>query len=153
MVVYRISKRSYIKDLSGTGAGLYGGRWNPPGINLLYAAGSISLACLEFLANNYHLMAPPDICLAKIEIPTGTLKELDVNQLPDHWDKKAFIPSSTQQIGADFVRANEQYALKVPSAIVSEEYNYLLNPAHPDHQNTMIIEIVDPFTLDSRLFK
>lgn len=153
MVVYRISKRIYIKDLSGTGSGLYGGRWNPPGINLLYTAGSISLACLEFLANNYHLMAPPDICLAKIEIETSALKELKVNQLPNHWDEKTFIPAFTQKMGADFVHANKYYVLKMPSAIVSEEYNYLLNPAHPDHQKTTIKEILDPFSLDSRLFK
>ncbi len=153
MIVYRISKSSYIKGLSGTGAGLYGGRWNPPGINLLYTAGSISLACLEFLANNYHLMSPSDICLAKIEIDTGSIKELKVNQLPNHWDEKTFIPTFTQKVGADFVRANEYYVLKTPSAIVSEEFNFLLNPFHEHHQKTMIKEILDPFLLDFRLFK
>ncbi len=153
MIVFRISKRAYIKDLGGTGAGIYGGRWNPPGINLLYTAGSISLACLEFLVNNYHLMAPPDICLAKIEILTGSLKELKWSQLPDQWDEKTFIPASTQKVGSAFVATKQYYVLKVPSAIVSEEFNYLLNPMHPDHQKTVIKEIIDPFSLDSRLFK
>tara|TARA_Y100001972_G_scaffold122909_1_gene169331 strand:- start:1208 stop:1681 length:474 start_codon:yes stop_codon:yes gene_type:complete len=153
MIVYRISKRIYIKDLEGTGAGLYGGRWNPPGVRLLYTAGSVSLACLEFLVNNYHLLSPPDICLAKIEIKTTAIKELEKDQLPDQWDEKAFIPTFTQEIGADFVKANEHYVLKIPSVIVSEEHNYLLNPNHPDHQKTIIKEVADPFSMDSRLFK
>lgn len=153
MIVYRISKPAYINDLEGTGAGLYGARWNPPGIRLLYTAGSISLACLEFLANNYHLMAPPDICLAKIEINSTSIRELNLNQLPENWDEKTFIPASTQKIGADFAKSNMNYVLKVPSAIISEEYNFLLNPMHSDHQKTEVKEIIDPFTLDSRLFK
>lgn len=153
MIVYRISKLAYIEDIEGTGAGLYGGRWNPPGISLLYTAGSISLACLEFLANNYHLMAPPDICLAKIEIPTISLTELKVHQLPDHWDEKTFIPAATQQIGADFAHAKTHYVLKIPSYIVPEEHNYLINPSHPDHRKTTIKEVFDPFSMDSRLFK
>ena len=55
--------------------------------------------------------------------------------------------------GADFVRAKTHYVLKIPSAIVSEEHNYLINPTHEDHQKAILKEIIDPFTLDSRLFK
>ncbi len=65
-----ITKRAYSRVFSGAGAGLYGGRWNPRGINLLYTAGYFSLAHLEYLANNVHLISPPDICLAKIVLNT-----------------------------------------------------------------------------------
>ncbi len=72
--------------------------------------------------------------------------------IPDKWDEKTFIPLSTQTQGADFAKDNKYYVLKVPSAIISEEFIYLLNPNHQDHQNSKILEIIDPFNLDARFF-
>lgn len=153
MLVYRICKRPYARDLSGTGAALYGGRWNPPGIQLLYTAASISLACLEYLVNNFHVMAPTDICLVKIQFSdSAPLHQLAADQLPDHWDEKNYTPKSTQNLGEVFVRNQEAYALRVPSAIIPNEFNVLLNPLHPAHQETQVIDLVDPFSLDQRLF-
>lgn len=153
MFVYRISRRLYANDLSGTGAGLYGGRWNPKGVALLYTAGSISLTCLEYLAHNFHLFDAEDTCLSKIYIPTpASIEELNPDDLPGDWQEKSYVPASTQQFGADFFHAGRSHILKVPSAIVPQEFNYLLNPLHPDHQNTIIQEQIHPFELDARLF-
>lgn len=153
MLVYRISKQKYIRDLSGTGAGLYGGRWNPPGINLLYTAGSISLACLEYLVNNFHVMGSTDICLAKIKVhKPAPLLEVDVKSLPHDWNETSYTPLSTQETGADFVKNDAHYLLKVPSAIVPDEFNLLLNPLHHHHTETVIEDLIDPFVLDERLF-
>lgn len=153
MIVYRISSRRYARDLSGEGAGLYGGRWNHPGIRLLYTAGSISLACLEYLAHNFHVMASQNICLTKIRMKEPVPLAADSTlSLPGDWNEKTYMPVSTRKIGMDFVNKAQDYALKVPSAIVPGEYNFLLNPLHPHHIHTMIEELVDPFTFDKRLF-
>ncbi len=151
MLVYRLCRRQYTRDFSGAGAGLYGGRWNPEGVRLLYTAGSISLACLEYLAHNFHVLGGQDICLAKIRIPGSSVKELAVSELPAGWNEKNYIPAATQKTGADFVRNARHYALKVPSVIVPDEHNFLLNPLHPLHSQTVIEAILDPFVLDSRL--
>ncbi|HET9054151.1 MAG TPA: RES family NAD+ phosphorylase [Cyclobacteriaceae bacterium] len=151
MLVYRLCSSAYARDLSGAGAGLYGGRWNPAGVRLLYTAGSISLACLEYLAHNFHVLAAQRICLVKIRIHDSSIAALSVNDLPAGWNEKTFTPAAAQNTGAAFVRNARHYVRKVPSAIVPDEFNYLLNPQHPLHAHTVIETITDPFVLDSRL--
>ena len=154
MVVYRICKQTYADDLSGTGAGLYGGRWNPKGMNLLYTAGSISLACLEYLVHNIHLMPPSDVCLSILEVhEDATIALMNRSKLPVDWNEKTYLPQSTQEIGKSFVEKGKSYMLKVPSAIVPGEFNYLLNPHHSSHHKTKIVERIVPFELDDRLFR
>lgn len=153
MLVFRISKQIYANDLTGTGAGLYGGRWNPKGINLVYTAGSTSLACLEYLVLNFHIMGKPEICLSEIFVADEALiEEVSLNDLPADWQTKKFTPLSTQKMGFNFFHRAEAYLLKVPSAIVPNEFNYLLNPLHPDHKQTSIHQQITPFTIDERLF-
>ena len=69
MIVYRFCHKKYARELSGIGAKLKGGRWNPPGIAVLYTSASISLALLEILANAYSLDDLQMIQLMEIEIP------------------------------------------------------------------------------------
>lgn len=151
MFVYRISKKAYIQDISGTGAALYGGRWNPKGISICYTAGTISLAYLEFLVHNYHVLNTAHVCLAKIYIDDSHILELKQQELPEGWELKNVISYEVQKIGKDFVLNNNAYALKLPSVIVPGEYNYLLNPLHEDHSRTSIEEVIDPLRFDSRL--
>ncbi len=151
MLVYRLCKRQYSRDLSGAGAGLYGGRWNPAGVRLLYTSGSISLACLEYLAHNFHVLAAQDICLVKLRVDSSIVMELTTRDLPEGWNAKIYTPAAAQQIGVDFVNKSQAYVLNVPSAIVPDEHNYLLNPLHPLHARTTIEGVTDPFVLDSRL--
>lgn len=153
MILYRICRRHYAKDLTGTGAGLYGGRWNPPGVNMLYTAGSISLACLEYLVHNFHLMAAEDICLVKVFIKhEKSIHEVKQVDLSADWQETSYLPETTQLIGSSFILESKSYILKVPSAVVPDEYNYLLNPHHPYHAGTYIQQLIDPFKMDSRLF-
>ena len=152
MLVYRISKRAYIQDLSGIGAGLHGGRWNPKGVNLVYTSGSISLASLEYLVHNYHLLSSMEICMAKIELhETASMLDFPLAELPENWNSPQTQNFQTQKIGASFVADRTHYALKIPSAVVPGEFNILLNPLHPAHQKTDIIEIIDPFLYDGRI--
>jgi RES domain-containing protein len=153
MVVYRISTNKYANDLSGVGAGLYGGIWNPKGLNLVYTAGSISLACLEYMVHNIHLMSSKVICLSKIQVSdTAPIRHINRKELPTDWDEKSYLPLSTQNIGSQFFEAESEYVLKVPSIIIPDEFNYLLNPMHRLHKETKIVEQIFPFNMDERLF-
>ena len=152
MHVYRISKKVHINDLSGIGAGLYGGRWNPKGINLVYTSSSIALASLEYLVHNYHLLSTAEICLAKIKIGTPKpVQELQIKDLPLEWNLQMKELQATQQIGKEFYLKQSDYILKVPSAVVPQEFNVLLNPLHKHHAHTKVVEIIDPFVFDQRL--
>lgn len=153
MEVYRISSEKYANDLSGIGAGLYGGRWNPKGLNVVYTAGSISLACMEYLVHNIHLIISKEICLSKIQISDAVpIGYINKKELPSDWNEKSYLPITTQSIGQEYLEKGIKYGLKVPSVIVPEEFNYLLNPHHDLHNKTRIIEQISPFTIDERLF-
>lgn len=152
MFVYRISRKSYINDLSGIGAGLYGGRWNPKGVNMVYTSSSIALASLEYLVHNYHLLSTADICLVKIEIANPSpILIYQSAELPENWNLQLGPQYATQQIGRDFILEGIDYVLKVPSAVVPGEFNLLLNPYHSRHAQTKIVEIIDPFIFDKRI--
>ena len=69
MIVYRISKTKNIKDLSGTGARIFGGRWNNKGVSIIYASESRALATLEYLVHVPLSLMPTDLSLAAIKIP------------------------------------------------------------------------------------
>ena len=154
MLVYRISKKEFIKDLTGFGAAMYGGRWNPKGISLVYTAGNIALAYVEFLVHNYHILSKTSICMACIEIDENpSIETVDINNLPDLWSRKQEYLTETQDIGKQFIKKGESYILQVPSAVVHGEFNFLLNPAHEYHVNTKVKEYVDPFEFDPRLVK
>lgn len=154
MLVYRISKKEYIHDLTGIGAALHGGRWNPKGLNLLYTAGNIALAYVEYLIHNYHLLKSIHVCMATIEVPGDIdVAEILVDELPKDWQDKDKHLSFTREIGKRFIQTGAFYMLKAPSAAVPGEFNYLINPAHTEHRHARIRELIDPLTYDQRLWK
>lgn len=149
MHIYRISKCTYIEDLSGFGASLAGGRWNNKGTFIVYAGGSISLTLLEAVVH-MNIIPSTAFCRITIEIPDNSIEELDIDTLPTDWNSHP-MPFTIKSIGDDFVRSMRAIALKVPSAIVPQEYNYLLNPQHPDFKKRVrIIDRVDQ-PIDIRL--
>jgi RES domain-containing protein len=90
--------------------------------------------------------------MAKIELPeAASLLDFPVTELPENWNVPQYLNFHTQRIGASFVADRMHYALKIPSAVVPGEFNILLNPFHPAHQKTNIIEIIDPFLYDRRI--
>ena len=148
MILYRIVKCSYADDLSGTGARLYGGRWNSEGKAAVYLASSASLAVLEVLVHLPPLMIPEDYCLVEIEVP-DSVTEITIKDLPINW-KDVSPPNSLKLIGDGFLQKQAHLLMKVPSSIVPMEYNYLLNPLHKDIKNVKIIN-KEPFNFDERL--
>lgn len=150
MIVYRLSRKQYAKDLSGKGAEIAGGRWNSKGIPLVYTAESRALCTVEVAVHVPLGMIPKDYQIVAIEIPDEEIKIIEENKLPEKWN--AIPPTrATQEIGNHFVVDNEDLVLRVPSAVVENEYNYLINPNHPKIKEVKIIEIKD-YHFDQRLF-
>lgn len=152
MKVYRIEREKYLETtLSGFGAAQTDGyRWNSLNTYLVYTAESRALATLEV---SVHLDLSEDLPIdryyVEIFIPDDIkILELKPKDLPDNWD--IHPPSiETQYIGDDFVNDNEAAVLKVPSCIVPLEYNYLINPNHPDSKEISVISS-KPLTFDKR---
>lgn len=146
MIVYRIAARAYAGDLSGRGSSMYGGRWNPKGIPMLYTSATLSLAALELAVNLPPGRIPNHYQAIEIEIPEQHISKID--RLPDKWNGYPYVPS-TQQIGRSFIKSGG-LILKVPSAVITTEFNFLINPNHEDIDK---IHITDqrPFLFDSRL--
>jgi len=148
MLLYRIAKCQYTDDLSGTGARLYGGRWNSIGKPVVYLASSRALAVLEVLVHLPPGLIPNDFCQVTYEVPDD-VQVLDLQTLPPNWQEYP-EPSILKTLGDAFLKANKNLLLKVPSAVVKEEFNYLLNPANAGIQGVKMVD-KQPFNFDERL--
>lgn len=142
MRVYRVERKKYLKStLSGIGAALTEGfRWNSPNTLLVYASESRALATLEV---SVHLDLsedlPTDRYYVEIDIPDDIkMLEIDPADLPENWDSRPPI-LETQFIGDDFVKDGGAAVLKVPSCMVPQEFNFLINPNHPDSSRIQVI--------------
>jgi RES domain-containing protein len=149
MILYRIVNCSYADDLTGTGARLYGGRWNSEGKPAIYLASSRSLAVLEVLVHLPPLMVPDNYCLTEIEVPDHSITHVSIDDLPDNW-KDVSPPAALRQMGDEFLKTQEHLLMKVPSSIVPMEHNYLLNPRHKAMKKVKILK-KELFDFDTRL--
>jgi len=149
MIVYRISDCKYINDLSGKGASLFDGRWHSKGTYVVYTAESRALALLENVV--HRAMIPANsLCMATIEIPDNNIENFPMEKLPPGWYSNP-SPNYLKPIGDNFIRAGKYLALKLPSALMMEEHNYLLNPAHPSFSKVKITT-ERSISIDERLF-
>ena len=150
ITAWRIVKAKHQdRAFDGEGARLYGGRWNIKGVPVVYLAESLALASLEIII---HL--PGDELLQKyVRIPVKfspkLVSEVDVTGLSEGWDSDP-APASTKLVGNRWAKDQKSVVLKVPSAIIPEEYNYLINPLHPDFKKHSIGSPVAYF-FDTRL--
>ena len=151
MIVYRLSRARFSKDLTGRGAELAGGRWNSKGTPMLYTSDSIALCTVEVAVHMPLGIIPFDYELIQIQVPDDLeIDELPEAILPEDW--KSFPHSNaTQVIGDNFILEQHAPILKVPSAAVQGAYNYLINPRHPDFRSITIVSVL-PFEFDKRLF-
>jgi len=151
MIVFRLSKSKFANDLSGKGAEKSGGRWNSHGTAMVYTSESRALCTTEIAVHTPLGNLPPDYCIVTIEIPeSAPLQILNLNELPSDWNT---LPHShsTQEIGDEFITEEKFLVLKVPSVVVHGDFNYLLNPKHPQF-NDVKIKSIDSFNFDKRLF-
>jgi len=153
VVIWRLCRRRYSRrPLDGEGARFYGGRWNYPGTVVVYTAGTLALAALEVLVHVDLDLVPTDLVSIPIKIPTGIrIEEISVAVLPANW-RNTPAPERLQELGTTWVRRGTSLLLQVPSTVIPEEHNYLVNPAHPDLPR---LKSGAPklFTFDPRLFK
>ena len=150
LTAWRIAKRKHAKTaFTGEGARLFGGRWNNPGTFIVYTAQSQSLAVLEMLV---HLDSPELLgkyVLFEVGIDDSLITHVDPSRLPRTWRADP-PPSRARAIGDDWINAGTSAVLRVPSALVPTENNFLLNPRHKDFSGLRISKPI-PFRFDSRL--
>jgi RES domain-containing protein len=151
MLVYRLAKDQFAQDLSGEGAKRYGGRWNSIGIPVLYTSSTIALALVEMLVHLPKKNLPNDLVLITIEIEkSATLDILNPIDLPKEWIQFP-IPKETQNIGDEWLASNSNLSLQIPSVIIPEEKNILINVNHPNFNAQVKIKNSRKFSFDNRL--
>ena len=149
MLVYRIGKTKYANNLSGEGARLFGGRWNHILTACVYASENRALALLEFTVNTNIDFIPRALSITTIEIPDTHILIVTQSDLPGNW-KEAPAPSSTKDFGTQLLKTAATPVIKIPSVVVPDESNYLLNPAHPESSLCRVVETKD-FVYDVRI--
>lgn len=145
--VWRITTRRFVGPaFSGEGARLFGGRWNRPGQSVVYTAESRSLALLEMLVQDDPLRA--HYVLIPASLPSGvSIEFMEASALPHGWRAQA-VRDQLQALGGEWLRQSRSCVLAVPSAVMPAEFNFLINPLHPDFQN---ITVGEPELLDTDL--
>lgn len=151
MRLWRISQPKYALDKLCAGAAQFGGRWNPIGIPALYCGTSIALCSLEKLV---HIGAGPfpPLVLVAVDLPDSSpLYTPSIAELPIGWDT---MPTSAAaaSFGGAWLAKGSSLGMIVPSAIVAEESNVVINTRHPDYTHVELT-VVRPFTFDGRMFK
>lgn len=147
---WRMVKRRHVDEaFTGEGARLYGGRWNSPGVPVVYVAESRALAVLEILAGVRSRKTLGAYVLIEIEFDEKLVETVDRESLPDDWHISP-PGTGTQSIGDRWIREARSAVLRVPSVVVPSECNFLVNPAHPEFGGIKVRD-PEPFELDPRL--
>ena len=150
MRAYRIVKKKHmLTAFSGDGARAYGGRWNFPGIPMVYAAHTRALAALESLAHFGGAERRLQFVTFEIEFPDRLAMTISVADLPRDW-RRAEPGASTQALGSEWQLSGRSAVLVVPSVHVPQECCVLLNPDHADTDKIMVA-YPEPFSFDDRL--
>ena len=140
MRLFRIIKTKYAHDLTGEGAKLSGGRWNHAGIPCIYLAESRALSLLEYVVHTSMKTLPPTLSFITLEVPDSSIRQLSVNELPAGWLKQPHSKAS-QDIGSAFLTKNDHLLLQLPSIIIEQESNFILNTRHPLISAVKIAEV------------
>ena len=153
MRVWRICRKRYAADpLNGRGGVVAGGRWHPKGTRIVYTSATLSLATLEVLVNADRDLIPRDLVRIEIHVPDDlAIERLGQRALPSEW-RTWPAPPELQRIGAKWISRAATAVLRVPSAVIPEESNYLVNPVHRDSAKLKVVG-KRPFELDARLLE
>jgi len=149
MTVFRFTPEKYSSDISGEGARLFGGRWNSTGIPVVYTSMTISLSLLEILIYSASYDQIQNNFLVRIEVPDTTFPTISETVLLKKWQSEK---DHCRYIGNEFLTQKKTLLLKVPSAIIPEEFNILVNPLHLEFKKVKIAS-ANKFEFDGRLFK
>ncbi|MGH9851922.1 MAG: RES family NAD+ phosphorylase [Blastocatellia bacterium] len=153
MRVWRLCRAKHAATaFDGEGARLFGGRWNEKGVPVVYASATLSLAALEVLVHHRVPLPPQDFVAISADFPQRVrLETIEEARLPRDWQADP-PPRELQQIGSEWARSLRSLVLVVPSALISQEFNYLINPRHPAFAR-LKIAAPKPFPFDPRLWR
>lgn len=147
---WRICSPRYADSVySGEGARIHGGRWNSRGRPVVYSSESIALAVLEQLVHVEEVAALSAFVAISAALEEELVEALDLAALPRDW-RTYPAPAALKAMGDAGLSGNRSLALRVPSVTVSGQYNYLINPAHPDFASVEISDS-EPLNLDPRI--
>jgi len=152
MQVWRLVKTRYAATpFDGEGARLYGARWNSPGNRVAYASSNSALAVLEVLVHMTGGGSVPGYSLICASLPDSVVEIIAPADLPSNWDSSP-VPPEVQAVGDAWLASAKSLALRVPSALVRDSYNLLINPEHRGFGRLRIISS-EPFDFDGRLLR
>lgn len=152
MEVFRLVREKNSFELSGLGSAINGARWNSKGVEMIYTSVNRALAMAEVLVHFTAATLPSDFVIMKIHIPDEIdIQVFNVVNLSDNWNRFPLNPE-TQLIGDKFISEKKYCLLKVPSVVVREEFNILINPKHKDFKKIQITS-TENFQFDDRFFQ
>lgn len=147
---WRIVKAKYAASaFDGEGARIAGGRWNSRGRSVIYTSESAALAALELLVHLGRSRSLPDYVIFSCTFSERLIEIVKPESLTANW-RSYPAPVQLARLGNRWLRENRSAVLRVPSAVIETESNYLLNPSHPQF-NRIVISKPAPFELDLRL--
>jgi len=149
MLVYRIGKTKYARDITGEGARINGGRWNHIGTPCCYSSESRALALLEYTVNVNIDDIPRALSITTFDIPARAIHTIKISELPGDW-KQDPAPASTCDFGTQLLQTLKHLIIRFPSVIIPNEWNYIINPLHADRSLIKIVDTAD-FVYDLRI--
>lgn len=151
MRIWRICKARYAAEaFCGEGARRFGGRWNSPGIPLVYASSSLALAAIEFFVHLDPSQAPNDLVSIAADLPADEPSQRwESSDLPPFWWSDELRP--IRAFGDLWVRSQSALAVYAPSVPIRSEWNVLVNPRHPRIRE-LLVQSPEPFLFDARMF-
>lgn len=146
-----VNARNVAAAFSGDGSRRSGGRWNSMGLRAVYLADSLALATLEVMVHGVSYETLQNYVCILTTIPQKLIQEVDLMSLPKNW-RDDLPPAELRELGDRWLNEGKSAALKVPSAVIPVEFNYMLNPCHKDFGK---IEIAERLSLafDKRLLE
>ncbi len=153
MRVWRIILKLHLSQaFDGEGARQFGGRWNRLGTRVVYASATLSLAALEFFVNLDRDTEPDQLVAISADTPDDMrIEYIEVSDLPKNW-RSYPVTEELQDLGTAWMASASTAMLVVPSAVIPEERNYLLSPAHPDFKRFRLNK-PEAFHFDPRMWK
>ena len=147
---WRIVRASREKTaFTGEGPWRYGGRWNSPGVRVVYVSEHQSTAAFEVFMNRVPFILEETYNAFHLEWPDALTELFPIKRLPPNW-RVYPPPAETSEIGDQWIREQRSTVLALPSVISPADTNFLLNPEHPDFKRIRIASPID-FDFDPRL--
>jgi RES domain-containing protein len=149
--VWRIASAAHA-TFDGDGARRYGSRWTPRGLPAVFTSETVSLAALERFVNTDPDLAPARLVTIAVDIEANiAIETVTVADLPADW-RRYPAPPTLAMIGERWLRSLASAVLSVPSVVIPNERNFVLNPTHPDFVR-LVINPAEPFSFDPRMWK